>query len=234
PSDKAVNEMIFRTEDEKMKKRFTKRRVAVLSAVCCLLIASASYAANGMISYIGSSPSQPQCIDFDDLAKVTDKLGYDVNVPDELSGGYEFASATLGDFRAEQDGSVLTKGKELSVEYASESGDKVNLSIIPKAPSDESASSGDVKNVAGVNVEYTEESAKYVPQDYEKTDEDRAKESAGNFTVNYWGEDYVLETEYMFTTFEMGDARYQVWTENKGNVSKSELLDMAKDVISAK
>ena len=63
PSDHSVTQMLYRTEENKMrtKRLMPRRRVIVLTTICCMLFASACFAASMIVNYEGHAPSTPQC-----------------------------------------------------------------------------------------------------------------------------------------------------------------------------
>ena len=98
PSDHSVTQMLYRTEENKMrtKRLMPRRRVIVLTTICCMLFASACFAASMIVNYEGHAPSTPQCTNYDDLSSITNDLGYEATIPESFSNGYVFENATLG------------------------------------------------------------------------------------------------------------------------------------------
>ena len=71
---------------------------------------------------------------------------------------------------------------------------------------------------------------KFVPPDYEKTEEDIALESEGNFQISY-GSDSIKEHSYVSASFEKDGIQYTLLADGDNQPSLDELMDMAAEML---
>ena len=86
------------------------------------------------------------------------------------------------------------------------------------------------RDVNGVTVGASTFIIKFVPPDYEKTDEDIAREKNGTIQISY-GSDTIEESTYARATFMTGGAQYTLLAEGDKQPSQDELMDMAEEML---
>ena len=204
------------------KRLMPRRRVIVLTTICCMLFASACFAASMIVNYEGHAPSTPQCTNYDDLSSITNDLGYEATIPESFSNGYAFENATLGTEEGKDaDGNTVSSGKFIDVVYSSPNTGDVNLDVNPIVAANDSSIYNKTRDV---NV------MKFVPPDYEKTEEDIALESEGNFQISY-GSDSIEEHSYVSASFEKDGIQYTLLADGDKQPSLDELMDMAAEML---
>ena len=233
PSEESVMRMTYRTEEYEMKKKrlIPRRRMIAASVVCCMLLASVAFASSKIASFESHAPSKPQCTEYSELSAITKGLAYDPIIPREFSNGYVFKSATLGsDEGKDADGNTVISGKLIDARYTNPKLDDVMLSITSVIDEIDTAAYDKVRDVNGVSVSASTFIIKFVPPDYEKTDEDIAREKNGTIQISY-GSDTVEESPYASVTFMPGGARYTLLAEGDKQPSQDELMDMAAEML---
>ena len=214
PSDHSVTQMLYRTEENKMrtKRLMPRRRVIVLTTICCMLFASACFAASMIVNYEGHAPSTPQCTNYDDLSSIIE-------------------NATLGTEEGKDaDGNTVSSGKFIDVIYSSPNTGDVNLDVNPIVAANDSSIYNKTRDVNGVTVGGGTFIMKFVPPDYEKTEEDIALESEGNFQISY-GSDSIEEHSYVSASFEKDGIQYTLLADGDNQPSLDELMDMAAEML---
>ena len=233
PSDHSVTQMLYRTEENKMrtKRLMPRRRVLVLTTICCMLFASACFAASMIVNYEGHAPSTPQCTNYDDLSSITNDLGYEATIPESFSNGYAFENATLGTEEGKDaDGNTVSSGKFIDVVYSSPNTGDVNLDVNPIVAANDSSIYNKTRDVNGVTVGGGTFIMKFVPPDYEKTEEDIALESEGNFQISY-GSDSIEEHSYVSASIEKDGIQYTLLADGDNQPSLDALMDMAAEML---
>ena len=233
PSEESVMRMTYRTEEHEMEKKrlMPRRRMIAAGVVCCLMLSGVAFAASKIVSFESHAPSTPQCTEYSELSDITKDLAYDPIIPQEFSNGYEFKSATLGsDEGKDADGNTVMSGKLIDVSYANPKLDDVMLSITSVIDESDTIEYDKTRDVNGVTVGASTFIIKFVPPDYEKTDEDIAREKNGTIQISY-GSDTIEESSYASVTFMTGGARYTLLAEGDKQPSQDELLDMAEEML---
>lgn len=231
PSEKAIDDLLYRLEEPDMKPKhiLTKRRVIVFATACCLLFASVCYAATKIAFYEGHGPSQPQCTEYDALSDLTDDLNYNAVIPKSFANGYDFANATLFNEAAKDDaGNTIAEYKCLDVVYTNAKAEELTLSITPVLENDEDKDGfyEMTKSVSGIDIQSASYTMKFVPPDYQKTEEDMTREANENFTVSY-GSDTIEEINYICASLDNAGVHYLLTVEDAGALTEDDLLGMA-------
>lgn len=233
PSEESIMRMTYRTEEYEMEKKrlMPRRRVLAASVICCLMLASVAFAASKIVSFESHAPSTPQCTEYSKLSDLTKDLPYDPIIPQEFSNGYVFKSATLGsDEGKDADGNTVISGKMIDARYTNPMLDDVMLSITSVIGESDKTKYDKTRDVNGVTVGASSFIIKFVPPDYEKTDEDIAREKDGTIQISY-GSDTIEESSYANVTFITDGVQYTLLAEGDEQPSQDELMDMATEII---
>ena len=233
PSEESVMRMTYRTEEHEMEKKrlLPRRRMIAASVACCLLLASAAFAATKIVSYESHSSAEPTCTNYRELSDVTKDLTYDPIIPQEFSNGYEFKSATVGtDEGKDADGNTVISGKMMDVEYTHPKSDHIMLSISPVIDESDTTQYDKTRDVNGVTVGASDFIIKFVPPDYEKTDEDITREKNGTIQISY-GTDTIEEKAFASASFMTGGVHYTLLADGDKQPSQDELMDMAEEML---
>lgn len=163
-----------RKEKDSMKFFNTKRIVA--AAVICLL----SVTCYGALNFSGEAAHVKNNItSFADLEKAEKKLGFDAKYVECFANGFTFDRGGTGKTYGIDENGEKT-GNEyhlMAIGYKNDAGKEVLLSI---ENGNRSVDSGqEMMDGYSVNV------YKFVPPNYEKTEEDIAKEEAGELAISY-------------------------------------------------
>lgn len=233
PSEQSVMHMLYNTEGKEMneKRLLPRRRVVVMTMICCLLFASAAFAASKIVIYESHAPSSPQCTEYSGLSDLTKGLTYDPIVPQSFNSGYTFKNATLGtDEGKDAEGNTVTSAKILDITYSHPRTDDITLSIDPLVAGNDETRYEKTRNINGVIVGGSTFIIKFVPPDYEKTDEDIAREKNGTIQISY-GSDTVEESSYSSASFAKDGVQYTLLSEGDKQPTMDELMDMAEEML---
>ena len=85
-------------------------------------------------------------------------------------------------------------------------------------------------NVSGVTVSLNLDHYKVVPEDYQKTEDDLAREAAGHYYVSF-GSEKIEEYDMAFASFSLGDVNYTLMDMKADEDSFTTLAQMAKEII---
>ena len=225
-------------EKGKMKK-FTFKKGLIIAAAAVLVIGSAAIATQGTTRVVtGSSWAVPTYKEIPSAEKLEKDIGITPKVLSEFSNGYTFDSATKVDNAIEDlvDGSkrvvVVENGKEqkfksLSIKYKN-GDDKITLDAEP-ADFDIEKKASEAENYNGISIGYTAFTNKFVPGDYQQTEQDIKDEAEGKYVFSYGTDDIEIH-EVQGVTWIQDGIKYHI-NAMDSPLNEQELIDIAKEII---
>ena len=108
----------------------------------------------------------------------------------------------------------------------------LNIAPLHEASADQAVQGADIRQIEGIPVSFRLDTYKFVPDDYEKTEEDSASETGGRFFVTY-GADEISVTEIAFVSFDMNNARYTLMVYDATQDDLEMLGQLASELIAS-
>lgn len=217
--------------NSKLKKRF--RNIAV--ACCILILASATtYAAN---NYFQGGHSITLFTSFPSEAQVQNAIHFTPNYLESLSNGFTFKEAFIGVAEAIDDkGKIVHSADNIEFTY-SKKGAEDHITILAQEDVQgiETLADGDKddeditisEDVKGIYLSYMN---KCVPENYELTEQDKIDQKNKTYHFSF-GEDKTFVQHVQQVAWKQDNIVYHIFT-NSDNVTKDELLKIAKEVSS--
>lgn len=220
-------------EERRMKIGF-KQKMAVVAAAMCLCGTIVAVAA-GKVKYYGTSSSHTDDIrTFAEMSDVRDRAGFDFKAVEKFSNGFEFEFVNVSDTVAYDDnGQEMEKFPEVMVRYK-----RGNTGLFVNAekarPEYTEPTTGNPVKIPynGITLIYNEDHYKFVPPDYEPTEEDKKAEESGELYISYGSSEVELKTFHAIT-WDDGDMHYLIMTSDEGAPGQDEMAEMAKEIIDA-
>ena len=216
-------------KDEKHMK--TKKRLPLVVVAATLIFGVTAFAAGGVVTgwYSSSSafdeyrtlPTEQQCVK---------DIGYAPLLIESFENGYSFHDGhVVNHCLTDENDNALEKFKSVSFTYEKD-GDKVYMEQEKyNTPTEEY---GDVvASVDGIDLYYSGYTNKFVPADYEMTDEDRAAEQSGELVFSY-GSDEVEIVEIQSLHWTKDGVQYMLM-QMDGRLSVEDLTQMAEQMLQA-
>ncbi|MCI1930237.1 MAG: hypothetical protein LKJ13_00920 [Clostridia bacterium] len=199
-------------------KIFSAKKLVVLGVVA--LMSVSCYAAAKMTGVVASSKNN-EITSVSDIGKYDKKLGFTPKYVDSFDNGYKFTRGGTGTTHGvDEDGNSV--GKEyntLNLTYKNDKGQNVMLMIDGGNPYTDNG-----ENTTG----YTNQTYKFVPPDYQLTDEDKKEEASGDIVISY-GSDKV-EIQKMESYMWQDEGLYYTLTAADCNLGEKEMKNMAKQI----
>ena len=171
----------------------------------------------------------------DALPRAEKIAGYPITAPARFSNGYEFKTLNVGGEAAYcDDNEILKEYYTVYVEYERDGKQDLSLTLSPvlELPTGrERPEPNETKEIDGIEVRFSRDHFKFVPPDYEKTEEDLAAEETGHYYVSF-GSDEIMEYDYSFALFTLGNVEYTLFDQS-GRNDTAELCELAAEVIQA-
>lgn len=211
-------------------RHFSGKKFAIGVAAACLLLSGSVFAGKtrGYVSGYESSYSS-----YAELDKAEEKLGFCVDVAERFDNGYSFEEMQVENTRAvDEEGKTLYTFPELSVQYAKDGIRDIILCVDKRPEKEEDEKAPDLTDQCGdIALRYDVYTYKFVPVDYELTEEDRANLERDDYEISV-GTDEVEYAQMTHVTWEKDGVYYELLGDDTA-LSGEEMLEMAKEIINA-
>ncbi len=212
-----------------MKKRFSLKSAAILAAILCLTTVTV-FAATKVSQYVMSSSSIPTYTSFPTEKALQKDLGFVPNNLETFSNGYTFQEAVIGNTNPiDENGKKMGDYKFIAYTYVSGKDQKVNLTVnkqLPGATSDSKAINTDYK---GVTLSYSSQKYRFVPADYQLTEQDKKAQESGEIMFTY-GSDAVENSVIQSVVWTDNGISYILMAKDS-NLQQTDLTAMAKEIV---
>lgn len=211
-------------------------RVALIAALFSVFFITTAYAVSGAMRSTGTyrMTHDEEYRSLRELPKAERIVGYPVCVPERLGEDYRFLNMRIGGEAVfDENNAVLQPYYGLHVQYEAPGKELLFLDLTPilDLPETRGKPEPTEKRIFNaVEVRYSRDHYKIVPEDYQKTAEDLAAEAAGHFYISF-GSDTVVEKDYEFADFVLDGVNYVLLDQN-GDGPET-LFQMAAEVIGA-
>lgn len=213
-------------------KKLNRRKLVIVAFAACLFV-SANVFAGGMIKSLSSSSNQNDAVtDFSKFDEQEKELGYDVKAPESFNNGYLFSEMQVGDVKGyDEAGNKVAEYKELNIDY--KNADKqLILNISKPMLSSETQTPTETRQIEDINVVYDLDTYKFVPEDYQKTEEDTVNEAQGHYYISYGSDE--VETQMVSSLSWEDEGVHYLIQQFDTHMTLDELTDMATQIIESK
>ena len=209
-----------------------------LSAALMLVLGVSAFAIWGIPRFTGTHP-MPKTAEYTSLSalpEIEKDVGYPVTVPERFSNGYAFSRLRVdGEAVFGESYEVLKEYYSVHVTYTRDGEPDLSLSLSPVSEFESSGEApvrtpSEQRTVSGVTVDLNCDHYKFVPEDYEKTEDDLAQEAAGHYYISF-GSDQIEEREVAFADFTLDNVSYTLMDMAAKETSLDTLAQMAGEII---
>ena len=205
----------------------------VLAAALILALGVTVYAASGLGMI--ASHRMPETGEYTDLAslpQIEKTVGYPVTVPERFSDGYAFSYLRVrGEAEFSETGETEREFYGVHALYTKPGEADCWLDLAPfLAPT--ATGPSERRTLGGVEVTFSFDHYKVVPEDYEKTEADLAREAEGHYYISF-GSDGIEEYDFAFASFVLGSVEYVLTDTAASGDSFDQLAQMALELIAA-
>lgn len=230
PSDELLNRLLKRAEVKTMK--FNKKKLVILVAAACLLLGTTAFAAGKIASYRSWSSNLTVENDIEKSREDAEELGISLALPETFSNAYTFSYSNKGGVEALDDnGNSVDGGKTFMATYVKDGFADIYLNVDPAFESIASDMSEkyQMKDIAGIPVYFYSDTYKFVPSDYELTEEDKENMERPDYEISYGADEVTVQNCSGFI-FEYGSKMYNMLSFDAG-LTMDEWAAMAKELI---
>lgn len=219
-------------EEKSMKRHISKRKVMVLAVAMCLIGSMAAVAAGKVVGWSSHTyVDRPDFVSLEEIGKAERKMGCEIQAVEAFSNGYRFEKGFIIDVEEiDENGVVMGTFPETSIMYKKGKGN-VSLDVYPLDKfADDSRHKEIVKIPYGdITLTYTEDLYKFVPPEYQVSEEEKALMETGELYISY-GTDEV-EVEIIRGISWETEAGYLLMPSGDDGIGQAELVQMAKEII---
>lgn len=218
------------TMESKASSSKKGRRLAVLVASFVLLCSLTVLGVTMGKSWIGHTNLKYKT--FPSQEKIFKDVGFVPKYTESLPGGFEYVSGGIGESKLSDDaGNILTQTKDLNLGYKREN-DKSTLDLSITQVEErflDNKESQLVGDLNGINLYYYQQDYKFVPPNYELTEEDKKKMEEGKLEISYGASEINLCNVQGLSWYEDG-LEYMIMGSDFG-FTVEEMIDMATVII---
>lgn len=166
---------------------------------------------------------------YEQALELQKKHGPAVHFPEEFSNGYTFSAAVTKYYETTDDnGNKVGTGSNLSVTYAKDGNENVTFSA--ETDLGESDDPTEEKTLDdGTTLRFYKTTNKFVPVNYELTEEDKKAQETGHFNLAYGSDKVEIQTSYM-VEWNMDGQGYYLFKFGE-DLSADEMFGMAEEII---
>jgi hypothetical protein len=234
-----IDEQIMAHQEEErsiyMKmKHFGIRKVAIGVAAVCMLLSGGAFAAGHAVSLSSSTYANDAYKTYGDMDKAQKELGYAVDSVETFDNGYTFENMYVSDVDGwDEDGNKAYTYKEMLINYQKDGNHSLYLAICRPVEEEQKTKTPDATRTCGdITLSYDMYTYKFVPADYELTEEDIANQAKDNFYISY-GSDEVEITQSAGVTWTKDGVFYNLAGMDL-DLTGDEMFDMAEEILGAR
>ena len=221
-----------------MKFGFLKAKTVLAGLLCIAAIGTVGVGASSGLTWYGRSDTRKEITEFPKENIVEKRVGFSPKYVDSFSNGFKFESFNSSTKELENDNKdTITKTKSADFSYTRDGSAKnqmLNFSAekIEEQYADSHKFSDDPVEYKGLKVYYYPHKYKAVPNGYKVTEEEQKMIDDGSLQVGYGDPSSEIE-EYNVQSvswYEDG-IKYLIMNWNYDDLTKDQMIDMAKEVI---
>lgn len=221
-----------RIREESKMRRWNMRKMVVAVAAVCILGSMTAVAAGRIVGVSGHSSHKEEITQYSQLAAMEQKVGVSSGVPQTFSNGFAFANAMPVYSQAEdKEGNTVMSGQGISLTYKKEGMADINISAEEAGMYEESvtAGAGQTFEHKGITLGYNEIHYRFVPGDYQVSEEEKKLEEQGDIVISY-GSDQVEDQISKSMIWENKDKVYTLMAFDS-SMEAQEFYEMACEMI---
>lgn len=211
-------------------KRWSAKKVIVTAAAICVLGSITAVAAGKVVSSIASSNRNEAFYNYHDIENMEKKLGYEIKVPETFTNGYSFKEGVpVHDQGRDEAGNVVKASESVSLDYIKEGKADIFISVEGCRLYEEQSEAEQTSQYGNITLSYHCDKYRFVPVDYQVSDEEQQLMDAGKLFVSY-GSEQVENKEAKGVTWEDNGVYYYIGSFNN-DMMPDEFFQMAQEMI---
>lgn len=232
-TDDGFEDVMRRLQTEKKEepkmKRFNMKKAVIATVAAVMVFGTLAVASSGVKFMASHSNVIPDYTKYTDLSTAEDSVGVTTNAPESFSNGYRFNGINIVENTYEnEEHNSIDMFRSISIRYKNGS-DSLSYDVDPRPmQADYKNRSTDTIEKNGVTYYYNEVRSKWVPGNYQPTDEEKAQMEAGTLNIGF-GAAEISYSDSKSITWEKDGNTHELFCMDV-DLSKEELLNMALEI----
>lgn len=196
------------------KKHYSIKKVVLLVATACMLLGAGVFASGkvgGLVSGFDGKTLGSKTTKFSNLSKEEDILGYQVQAVPQFSNGYQFKQMNVDKtYGVDEEGHFMKQYVYYELSMIYQKGDKKVYVTICKPLENVPVKNIDgTKTVGNIMLTYSEDTYKWVPEDYELTQADEENMKRNDYFISS-GADEISEQKVSHVGWDKDGVHYSI------------------------
>lgn len=217
-------------EDGTMTRMWSLKKITAAAVIACALGTITAVAAGKVTHSVSHTDTRDEVKEFSQVAGLMDQVGFSSKVPEAFSNGYAFSGALPSYTQGmDEEENVVAEAKSLDVTYSRSGISDVELMIEKNPVYSDPLQADQTLEHNGVTLNYICDEYLFVPPDYQVSEEDLAKEAAGELYIGY-GSPEVEHKEAKQLQWNDGEISYLLMSFDN-TMTSEEFAQMAGEII---
>lgn len=236
-----IRNEILKEKDNKgvftMKHKLFGPKTVIIAGMLIIATTVTCVAATNLSGIFSSSSHLTEIKTFPSKDKVKETVGFTPKYVEAFNNGFKFNTFNYSNNEVRNDkGAATEKYKSAHFDYKKDGSKKGQILDMSAEKTDEKYFDKSIpENAAqveykGINIQYTSYKYKVVPEGYEPTDEEKELEKKGLLEIGYGGDKVEVNENQSVLWYEDGIS-YDILNMNNTELSKDDMINMAKEVI---
>lgn len=228
-----ISFQIQQEQKERKSKMFkmNKKKAVLLVACVVMVLGCASMAAGKVVGIVSHSSNIPTYTQYSDLSKAEKKVGVTTYAPESFTNGFMFKGIYVAHSeRMDEQNQVMAEYDYLEMEYKKDK-TRVMLNVEPYDTITGEQDFYSETEVNGVNCYYTTFENKFVPLDYEPTDEEKKAMEEGRLNIGYGTDEIETSISMQICWLVDGNTYSLFYMDEEPVLSMDDLMKMAEECI---
>lgn len=232
-----VDAEIKKRSEKPIIRKFSVKKVLAFSMAACLLLGVGVFAfgnIDALVSGFDIKTINSKTTNFAELPKEEGILGFQVQAVNQFSNGYTFKQMDVDKtFGMDEDGNILSHYSYygLTIQYT-KGDDSLYVNVYKPLEKKPITNSKSEKMIGNVNVYYFENTYKWVPEDYELTEEDKQNMLKPDYFISEGGDEPVSEEQVKNVCWYKDGVYYSILGYSLP-LTNNEMFDMAEEIINS-
>ncbi|MGL5330076.1 MAG: hypothetical protein ACRDD7_12475 [Peptostreptococcaceae bacterium] len=222
-------EVIYKSESKRTSILTLFNKKAIVTVASIFVLSTTAYAFSKINSQVSYSSNIPTYTSIPSKEILNKDVGYSPKVVDEFENGYKFKGGYISKNQGlDESNEVVEESDGVFFEY-DKNNKKIMISTEEKVIGEIGKSEQIVQSYKDIDLYYSEDSYKFVPEDYEMTEQDKKDEASGKYVFSYGSEEVEI-SKNQFLCWVDNDNYYSILATDS-DLSKDDLLKMSKEII---
>lgn len=194
------------------------------------VLGSITAVAAGKVAYTTGSSSHEDDFAYSQLGDMETRLGYVTKAPETFDNGYRFKAGTpVHQEAVDEEGNVIEAAEHVSLNYMKEGMPDIFITVQNTKLYSEESQADQTFDHNGITIGFSSDQYRFVPPDYQVSQEEKAREEAGELYISYGSSQ--VEDKVVHNVFweDQGIVYYMITFDN--SLTPQELAQMAGEII---